>query len=113
VTTKEERRQDIRDKISEWTHGADWKTWVAHSVFGLIIAAIAGIIGALITDENGAVIGAAVAIGYYLIREIEQIVYNIVDKKPMSGDKAFDHVMDVAAPAACVLLLAAIVILLS
>lgn len=112
MTTKEERRQGIRNSISEWTHGPDWKTWIAHSVFGLIIATIAGIIGALITDENGAVIGAAVAIGYYLIREIEQIVYNVVDKKPMSGKKAFDHFMDVATPAAFVLLLALIVTLL-
>lgn len=113
MRTREERRQGIRDGIAEWTHGPDWKTWIAHSAFGLIIATISGIIAALITDEKGAVVGAAVAIGYYLIREIEQIVYNIVDKKPLSYNKAFDHFMDVATPAVFVLLLAIIVILLT
>jgi mannitol-specific phosphotransferase system IIBC component len=112
VIGKEERRQGVRDKISEWTHGPDWKTWIAHGVFGLIIAIVSGIIAALITDENGAVVGAAVAIGYYLIREIEQIVYNIVDKKPLGG-KAFDRFMDVAVPAAFVLVLAGIVTVLT
>ena len=48
MATREERRQDIRDKISEWTHGPDWKTWVAHTVFGLIIAIVVGGIAASI-----------------------------------------------------------------
>ena len=109
VTAQEERRQGVRDTISAWTHGPDWKTWVAHSVFGLIIAVVAGVIGALVSDESGVVIGAAVAIGYYLIREIEQVVYAIVDKKELHP---LDHVMDVAAPALVVGLLALIIELL-
>lgn len=112
MSTKEERRQGIRDKIAEWTHGPDWKTWIAHTVFGLIIAIVVGGIAALL-GHSGELYGAAVAIGYYLIREIEQIVYNAVDKKPLSGKKAFDHFMDVAVPAAVILLLAGIMILLT
>jgi hypothetical protein len=107
MTNKEERRQGIRDTIADWTHGPDWKTWIAHTVFGLIIAIIVGIIAA-IAGRSFEFYGAAVAIGYYLIREIEQIVYNIVDKKPLSGKKAFDHFMDVAVPAAVILLVATI-----
>lgn len=107
MRSKEERRQDIRDKIAEWTHGPDWKTWIAHTVFGLIIAIVVGGIAAAV-GHSVEFYGAAVAIGYYLIREIEQIVYNIVDKKPFSGKKAFDHFMDVAVPAAVILLVAMI-----
>jgi hypothetical protein len=102
-----EQSQGIRDKISEWTHGPDWKTWIAHTVFGLIIAIVVGAIAAIF-GHSGELYGAVVAIGYYLIREIEQIVYNIVDKKPFSRKKAFDHFMDVATPAAFILLLALI-----
>lgn len=112
MTTKAERRQGIRDAIADWTHGPDWKTWIAHTVFGLIIAIVVGGIAALL-GHTGELYGAVVAIGYYLIREIEQIVYNIVDKKPISGKKMFDHFMDVAVPAAFILLLAFIVILLT
>ena len=107
MATREKRRQDIRDKIAEWTHGPDWKTWIAHTVFGLIIAIIVGGIAA-IAGHSAEFYGVTAAISYYLIREIEQIVYNIVDKKPISTKKAFDHFMDVAVPAVVILLLAVI-----
>jgi hypothetical protein len=76
----------IRDAIARWTHGEDWRTWVAHTVIGLIIALIFGLVGWL---------GWQVAIGYYLIREIEQVVYAVVDRKPIDWIDAF---MDVAVP---------------
>jgi hypothetical protein len=101
-----ERRQDMRDKIAEWTHGEDWQTWVAHSVIALLIAVVAGVIGGLVTDGDGVIIGATAAIAYYLIRELEQVFYFIVDKKELHP---FDHFMDVAAPAAVVGLLALII----
>ena len=107
MRTKEERRQGIRDGIAAWTHGPDWKTWVAHTVFGVIIAIVVGGIAAIF-GHSAEFYGVTAAISYYLIREIEQIVYNIVDKKPMSSEKAFDHFMDVAVPAAVILLLAII-----
>lgn len=105
MRTREERRQGIRDAIAAWTHGPDWKTWIAHTVFGLIIAIVVGAIAASV-GHSSEFYGATAAISYYLIREIEQIIYNIVDKKPLSGKKAFDHFMDVAVPAAFILLLA-------
>jgi hypothetical protein len=107
MTSKEERRQGLRDKIAEWTHGPDWKTWVAHTVFGLIIAIVVGTIASIV-GHSFEFYGVTAAISYYLIREIEQIIYNIVDKKPLSGKKAFDHFMDVAVPAAFILLVAMI-----
>lgn len=108
MRTRDERRKDIRDKIAEWTHGPDWKTWIAHAVFGIIIAVIVGGIAALL-DHPGELYGAAVAIGYYVIREIEQVVYNIVDKKELHP---FDHFMDVATPAAFVMAVVGLVYLL-
>lgn len=111
MTTKEERRRGIRDAIAEWTHGPDWKTWIAHTVFALIIAIIVGIIAAIF-GHSGEFYGVTAAISYYLIREIEQIIYNIIDKKPLSSKKAFDHLMDVATPAAFVLLLAILVVVI-
>jgi hypothetical protein len=101
-----ERGRGVRDRISEWTHGPDWKTWVAHTVFGLLIAVVVGVIAALL-GRRWEFYGAAVAIGYYLIREIEQVVYDLVDKKPVAP-KAFDHFMDVAVPAVFVTALAAL-----
>lgn len=105
-TAQAERRQGIRDTISEWTHGPDWKTWVAHTVFALLIAIVAGVIGGLVSDGDGVIIGATAAIAYYLIREIEQIVYMLVDRKPLHP---LDHFMDVAVPAAAVVALAAVI----
>jgi hypothetical protein len=81
----------IRDAVNRWTHGEDWRTWVAHSVIGLVIALVFGLSGWL---------GWQVAIGYYLIREVEQIFYAYVGKKPIDWK---DAVMDVAAPSAVVL----------
>jgi 4-hydroxybenzoate polyprenyltransferase len=103
---KAERRQDIRDTVSAWTHGPDWKTWVAHTVFGLIIALVAGLIAAAL-GHSGEWYGAAVAIGYYLIREIEQIVYNIVGKKP---NRWFDNFMDVFIPTVVIIILVGLII---
>jgi len=74
----------VRDFISSWTHGPDWKTWVAHSVIASGLALI---------------FGWQVAIGYYFLRECEQIFYNFVDKKHI---KWFDGVMDVLTPATVV-----------
>ena len=97
----------MREFVSRWTHGEDWRTWVAHTVFALIIAVVAGLIGGALTDGDGVLIGATAAIAYYLIREIEQIVYCFVDRKPVHS--WFDSFMDVAVPAACVLALAALI----
>lgn len=83
----------IRDTIARWTHGEPWRTWVAHAVIALIIALPL----ALLWDPA---IGGAVAVGYYLIRELEQIVYALVDRKKLTP---LDNVMDVAAPALVVL----------
>jgi hypothetical protein len=82
----------IKEVINRWTHGEDWRTWVAHSVIGLIIAFVFGLFGWL---------GWQVAIAYYLIREIEQTFYSFVSKKPIDW---FDNVMDVVVPTIVVLL---------
>jgi hypothetical protein len=84
--------EKIKEAINRWTHGEDWRTWVAHAVFGLIIALVFGLAGWL---------GWQVAIAYYLIREIEQIIYAYVAKKPIDW---VDAIMDVAVPTAAVLL---------
>jgi hypothetical protein len=81
----------IRDATARWTHGEDWRTWVAHSVFALIIALVFGLAGWL---------GWQVAIAYYLIREIEQTFYSFVSKKPIDWK---DNIMDVLAPTLVVL----------
>jgi hypothetical protein len=77
----------IRNFISSWTHGEDWRTWIAHAVIAVLLAIP---------------FGWRVSIGYYFIRECEQILYNFVDFKPI---KIVDHFMDVAVPAVVVLLI--------
>jgi hypothetical protein len=85
----------MRDWIARWTHGEPWRTWVAHAAIALLLTPV---------------FGARVAVGYYFLRECEQILYAIVDKKKLTP---LDHFMDVAAPAvavvAAVLLMDAIV----
>jgi hypothetical protein len=88
----------VRDAVARWTHGPDWRTWVAHTVLGLVIALVFGLVGWL---------GWQVAIGYYLIRELEQILYAVVARKPIDWLDAF---MDVAVPSAVVLVAAAVVL---
>ena len=82
----------IKEAINRWTHGEDWRTWVAHAVFGCIITIVFGLAGWL---------GWQVAIAYYLIREIEQTIYAFVAKKPIDW---FDNIMDVVVPTIVVLL---------
>jgi hypothetical protein len=93
------------DFVNNWTHGEDWQSWVAHSVIALFITLIASLIAWAGGASEPVIVGVGVAIGYYLIREIEQIFYNLVGHKPV---KWFDGFMDVAVPSAVVLLVALI-----
>lgn len=75
---------DIREVISDWTHGEDWQTWIAHTVIAVGLTPL---------------VGKKVAVGYYFLRECEQIIYAYVDKKKISW---FDNFMDIAVPAVVV-----------
>lgn len=84
----------MRDFIGRWTHGDDWRTWVAHSVLALLIFLPPAAV-------FGPAVGAAAAIGYYLIREPEQLLYGWAE---LTFDTDWvDHVLDVACPAAVTL----------
>lgn len=83
---RELSRADLRDAISRWTHGEDWRTWVAHGAIALVLTPI---------------VGAKGAAGYYAIRESEQVFYYTVEKRTDKIDP-LDHVMDVLAPAVAV-----------
>lgn len=76
---------NIRAEINRWTHGEDWRTWVAHSVLALGLNEL---------------FGPRVAIGFYALREVDQVFYLVVDRKPLH---LFDHIMDVVAPTVAVL----------
>lgn len=66
----------------------DKLSWVSHAVIGVLLAAI---------------FSPSVAIGYYLIRELEQVFMDrFVYRRPL---KPMDHIMDVLAPAGAVGLL--------
>jgi len=95
----------MREFVASWTHGEDWRTWVAHSAIALFILIVASLIAWAGGAAEPVVVGAGVAIGYYLIREIEQTFYSFVDHKPIDWK---DNLMDVLAPAAVVLSIAAI-----
>jgi hypothetical protein len=95
----------LKQLVNDWTHGEDWQTWVAHSVIALIITLIASLIAWWGGASEPVVVGAAVAIGYYLIRELEQTLYSWVGGKPIDWK---DNLMDVVAPAATVLVVAGI-----
>lgn len=75
----------FRTFINAWTHGSDQKTWVAHSVIAVALTPI---------------IGPVLAVGYYVLRECEQVFYNFVDHKEFHP---VDHAMDVLCPAIAVL----------
>lgn len=92
----------FRDFVSSWTHGPDWKTWVAHSALALVIASGAGLAAWAAGAADWAIIGGAVAAGYYLLRELEQCLYSFVAHESVRAH-ALDHVLDVVAPAAAVL----------
>lgn len=76
----------IRSGINRWTHGEDWRTWIAHGTIALVLTPIVGPKG---------------AVGYYAIREAEQVLYYYVDHHEDKIDPV-DHVMDVLAPALAV-----------
>jgi hypothetical protein len=90
----------LREFVATWTHGEDWRTWVAHSAIALVIATVASLIAWAGGAAEPVVVGVGVAIGYYLIREIEQTFYAYVARKPIDWK---DNLLDVAAPAAVVL----------
>lgn len=92
----------IRQAINRWTHGEDWRTWVAHSLIALLITTIAALIAWAAGAAEPLIVGVGVSIGYYLIRELEQILYAYVGHKPI---KWLDGLGDVAIPAAVVLAL--------
>jgi hypothetical protein len=79
------RPWSVRDEIAKWTHGDDWRTWVAHTVIALFLTVI---------------FGWKIAIGFYFLRECDQVFYMVVDKVKLHP---FDHFMDVAVPAAVVI----------
>ena len=95
----------LKEIVNEWTHGEDWQTWVAHSVIALVITLVASLIAWWGGAGEPVVVGAAVAIGYYLIRELEQTFYSWVGGKPIDWR---DNVMDVVAPAVTVLVVCGI-----
>jgi hypothetical protein len=95
----------MKDFVNRWTHGEDWQTWVAHAVIALFITVVASLIAWAGGAAEPVIVGVGVAIGYYLIREIEQTFYSWVSGKPIDWK---DNVMDVLAPAAVVLIVAAI-----
>jgi len=95
----------FKDFVGRWTHGEDWQTWVAHSVIALVITLIASLIAWAGGASEPVVVGGAVAIGYYLIRELEQTLYSWVSGKEIDWK---DGVMDVVAPAVTVLVVCGI-----
>ena len=100
----------MREFVSSWTHGEDWRTWVAHSVIAVFITTIASLIAWAGGAEEPVVVGIGVSIGYYLIREIEQTFYSFVDHKPIRWK---DNIMDVLSPATVVLGLGAFIVWLT
>ena len=92
----------FREEVAKWTHGSDWRTWVAHSVIAVLLAVPGGLVGHVIAAELGMLlVGTAAPISYYAIREAEQILYGYIERKP--DVDWFDHFMDVAAPTVTVI----------
>lgn len=109
----------MKEFVSDWTHGEDWKTWIAHTVLAIIIGVLVTCIVMLfslifdfITFDIAVLIGACVAIGFYLLRECDQILYDWIGKKSIRA-KGFDHFMDVFVPAVVIIPLALVVSLIA
>ena len=71
---------DILWEIKWWVDAVDWRSWVAHAVIGLPI---------------GLVFGVGGVFAVYLIRELEQLVFELLYD---SDVKWLDHAMDIIAP---------------
>lgn len=88
-----------RAEVNRWTHGEDWRTWVAHAALAVVWTVVFGGLFSLVFGlGEGALFGAAVASGFYLLREADQVFYAWVDREPVLA-KARDHVLDVVCPA--------------
>lgn len=117
VAPERERAFSLRDTVARWTSGEDWRTWVAHAVFALIYTFAFGLYFELAGDDApGEIVGSdlasggIIAIGYYLLREIEQTFYSFVQRKEIDWR---DNVMDVAVPALAVGVVVGLVALIS
>lgn len=91
-TEQEQRPGVVRlaNKVGEWwlwANETDFRTWIVHAVIAVVIA--------LVTSP-------AVAVGFYTIREIEQIVNKLAKHQEIDW---LDAIMDVLAPALVVGLL--------
>lgn len=67
-----------------WSNATDLRTWIVHAVIAVGIALI---------------LSPVVAIAFYALREIEQIINKLARKQKL---EPLDHVMDVAAPVVAV-----------
>lgn len=66
-----------------WCNATDPRTWATHAVIALVIALFSPVL----------------AVGFYLLREVEQVVTRLAKRQELHP---LDHLMDVAAPALAV-----------
>jgi len=89
----------------------NWKTWIGHSVLGLVIFFIVANLGRATTGVNWAV-SAAAATAYFFGREVTNIepyvVAYITDRTQIPVEKVIDGFFDFWAPTFVVIFLALI-----
>lgn len=67
-----------------WANATDPRTWIVHAAIAMVIAFA---------------LSPAIAVAFYALREIEQVVNRLAHKQELHP---LDHFMDVAAPALAV-----------
>lgn len=72
-----------------WLYTGHGKSWMAHAVIAALLVLVSALLGS-------ATFGAGMAIGFYLLREIEQVLWD--------GRIWLDTILDVLSPTVAALL---------
>lgn len=86
--------------VKTWIDGADWRSWVAHSIVGALIACVSHAIG------FGVAASVWCVFTLFFVRECEQALLAIVAKeRPHWNDALWDFVCPTVAALVVTLLL--------
>lgn len=94
--------------VSAWADGAQWRTWILHSLIAVPIALAAAALSLvlwMLGSFTPLSAGALTAVFVYLVRELEQVAHRLMRGEPLDP---LDHVLDVLVPAVVVIALALI-----
>lgn len=78
---------DVIVAVKDWVDVADWRSWIAHAVVALPIAALFGVVPVFVL---------------FTVREMEQLAFEVMAEDTPHW---LDHLLDIVAPVAASLVL--------